>query len=59
MLEKRGVYRVMVGRPDGGTTWEDPGVDGGLTLSWTFRTWDGRGRTGLIWPRTGIGDGHL
>jgi len=38
---------------------EDPGVDGRLISRWTFRTWDRREWTGMIWLRKGIGEGHL
>jgi hypothetical protein len=31
----RGVYRVLVGRPEGKNHWVDLGVDGRITLSWT------------------------
>jgi hypothetical protein len=31
MGERRGVYRVLVGKPEG-----DPGVDGRIILRWIF-----------------------
>jgi hypothetical protein len=34
MEEGRGVYRVLVGRPEGRGHWEDLGVGGRTTLSW-------------------------
>jgi hypothetical protein len=40
MREGRGVYRVLVGKPEGKNRWEDPGVDGRITLGWIFRRWD-------------------
>jgi hypothetical protein len=36
MGEWRGVYRVLVGRPEGKNHWEDLGVDGRITLRWTL-----------------------
>jgi len=35
MGERRGVYRVLVGKPEG-----NPGVDGRIILRWTFRNLD-------------------
>jgi hypothetical protein len=37
MGEKRGVYRVLVGKPYGKRHLEDPGVDGRIILKWIFR----------------------
>jgi hypothetical protein len=39
--ERRGVCRVVVGKPDG----KRPLVRRGLTLKWIFKTWDG----GMDW----------
>jgi len=36
MEEGRGVYRVLVGRPEGKNHWEDLGVGGRITLRWTL-----------------------
>jgi hypothetical protein len=36
MGEGRGVYRVLVGMPEGKNHWEDLGVDGRITLRWTL-----------------------
>jgi len=33
MGERRGVCRVLVGKPEG----EDPGIDGRIILRWNFR----------------------
>jgi hypothetical protein len=33
MGEGRGVYRVLVGRPEGKNNWEDLGIDGRITFS--------------------------
>jgi hypothetical protein len=40
MGEKRGAYRILVGRPEGRPE-GDPGVDGRITLKWIFKRWDG------------------
>jgi hypothetical protein len=39
MEEVRGVYKVLVGRPKGRDHWEDLGVGGRITLSWTLVRW--------------------
>jgi hypothetical protein len=36
MGEGRGVYRVLVGKPEGRNHWGDPGVDGRKILGWIF-----------------------
>jgi len=59
MGESRGVYRVLVGKPEGNSHLEDPGIDGRIILRWIFRTWDVRAWTGSIWLRIGTGGGHL
>jgi hypothetical protein len=38
--ERRGAYRVLVGKPEGRDPLEDPGVDGRIILKWIFRKWD-------------------
>jgi hypothetical protein len=37
MVEERGVYRVLVGKPEGKSHWEDQNVDGRIMLRWIFR----------------------
>jgi hypothetical protein len=49
--ERRGVYRVLVGKPEGKNYLEEPGVDGRIILRWIVRKWDVRAWTGLIWLR--------
>jgi hypothetical protein len=36
----RGVYRVLVGKPEGRNHWGDPGIDGRIILGWVFGKWD-------------------
>ena len=43
MVEERGVYRVLVGKPGERDHWGDPGVDGRIILRWIFKKWDGGG----------------
>jgi hypothetical protein len=59
MWEKRGLYRVLVGKPEGKTPLGDPGVDGKIILRWIFRNWDLGVWTGSSWLRIGTGGGHL
>ena len=58
MGERRGVYRVLVGKPEGKRplgrhkhSW--------IILRWIFRKWDMGIWTGLIWLRIGKSDQHL
>jgi hypothetical protein len=37
MGEGRDAYRVLVGRPEGRSHLEDPGVDGRIILKWMFK----------------------
>jgi hypothetical protein len=59
MGEGKGVYRVLVGKPEGKIHWEDPDIDGRIILRWIFRKWEGVVRTGWSWLRIGRGGGHL
>jgi len=38
---------------------EDPGVDGRITVRWIFRKWDVGVWTGSSWLRIGTGGEHL
>jgi len=60
MGERRGVYRVLVGKSEGkkGHS-EDPGVDGRIILRWIFGKWNGWAWTGLVWLKIWTGGGHL
>jgi len=40
MGERRGVYRILVGKSEGNSLLGDPGVDGRIILRWIFRKWD-------------------
>jgi len=39
--ERRGTYRVLVGKSEGKNRLENTDVDGMIILRWTFRKWDG------------------
>jgi len=41
MGERRAVYRILVGKPEGRDHLEDPGVDVRIILRWTFLKCDG------------------
>jgi hypothetical protein len=41
MGERRGVYRVLVGKPEGKRPLGRPGLDGRMILKWTFWNWGG------------------
>jgi hypothetical protein len=38
---RRGVYWVLVGKPEGKNHLEDPDIDGKITLKWIYKKWDG------------------
>ena len=59
MGEVRGVYRVLVGKPEGRNKWGDLDVDGWIILGWISRRWDVGIWTGLGWPRIERGGGRL
>ena len=59
MGEERGVYRVLVGKPERKKPLGDLGVDGWIILGWISRRWDVGIWTGLGWPRIETGGGRL
>jgi len=40
MGERRGVYRVLIGKPKGKNHLGDPGVDRRIIVRWIFKKWD-------------------
>jgi len=57
--ERRGVYRVLAGKPEGKKPLGRPKRDGRIILGWVFRKWDVGIWTGSIRPRIGTGGRHL
>jgi hypothetical protein len=59
--ERRGVYKVLVGTPEGKRPRERPRrrLDRRIILKWIFKKWDVGIWTGLIWLRIRTGSGHL
>jgi hypothetical protein len=39
--DRRGAYRVLVGKPEGKNHLEDPGLDGSIIVKWILETWVG------------------
>ena len=60
MGERRGAYRVLVGRPEAKRdNLEALGIDGRIILKWIFMTWNGEAWTGLNWLRIGTCGWHF
>ena len=53
MGERRGVYRVLVGKPEGKRPFGRPRRRWGIILRWIFRKWDMVAWNGLIWLMIG------
>jgi len=58
MGEGRGIYRVLIGKPEGKRTLARPRLDGRIILRWIFGKWEGV-ETGWSWLRIGTDGGHL
>ena len=58
-FDRRGVYRILVGKPEGKNHLGDPGVDGRIILRWILRKWEGVVGTGWSWLRIGTVGGRL
>jgi hypothetical protein len=58
MGERRGVYRVLMGKPEGKRPLERPRHtrrwEDNIKMKWDVGVW-----TGSSWLRIGTGDGHL
>jgi hypothetical protein len=59
MGKRRGVYSVLVGKPEGKTPLARPSVDGRIILRWMFKKLDVGVWTGSSWLRIGTGDGNF
>jgi len=59
MGERKGVYRIMVGKLEGKRSLGRPRPRWKDNNKWIFRKWDVGVRTGSSWLRTGTGVGHL
>jgi len=59
MGEKRGVYRVLVGKPGGKKPFGRPRCRWGIILRWIFGKWDVGAWNGSSWLRIVTGGGHL
>ena len=59
MVERIGVYRVWVGKPERKRALGNQIVDGRIILRRIFRKWDVGVWTGSSWLRTGTGGGYL
>jgi hypothetical protein len=57
--KKKGVYRVLVGKPERRDHLGDPGVDGSIILRWIIRKCDMGVWVGSIWLWIGTGGRHL
>jgi hypothetical protein len=59
MGDRRGAYRVLVGRPLGKGPLGRPRRRWKMILKWICKNWDGEAGTGLTSLRIGAGSGRL
>jgi hypothetical protein len=59
MVEKRVIYRVLVGKPERKRTLGRPSRRWGIILRWIFRKWDVGVWIGSSWLRIGTVGGPL
>ena len=59
MGERRGVYRVLVGKPEGKRPLGRPRRRWEIILNWIIRKWDVGALTGSLWLRIRTGGGLL
>ena len=60
MEQGRGVYKVLVGKPEGKRPLGRPRrIDGRIILRWILRKWEGVVGTGWSWLRIGTGGRRL
>jgi hypothetical protein len=57
--ERRAVYRVLVGRPEGKRQLGRHERRCRMILKWIFKKWNGEAWTRSIWLRIGTGSGLL
>jgi hypothetical protein len=59
MGEMRGVYRVLMGKPEGKRQLGNSGINGSIIILWIFSKWDVEVWTGSSWLWIGTSGGHL
>ena len=57
--ERRGLYRVLVGKPEGKIPFQRPRHRWEDNIKMDFEEWDVGSLPGLIWLRIGLRGGHL
>ena len=50
---------VLLGKPEGKRSLEDPGLDGRVIRRWIFSKWGVGAWTGLSWLRVGASGVHM
>jgi len=57
--DKRGVYRFLLGKPEGKRAIGRSRLRWGIILRWIFRKWGAGAWTGLIWLGIRTAGGHF